>query len=73
VIGYWMKFDDVVGARIGEQFWIERHCFKPGLVEPTVTLLDRVTSLGDLASLKSDHGKAATWTNGAVKKFAPFC
>jgi hypothetical protein len=74
VIGYWMPFDDrQAGKRIGEQFWVERHCFAPGLVNPVVTVLDRVSSSADLASIRSDHGVAATWTNAGVKKSAPFC
>jgi hypothetical protein len=73
VIGYWMTFRNPQGDRIGEEFWVERHCFAPGLINPTVTLLDKVTSIADLASIKAQGVNTATWTNGGVKKSAPFC
>jgi hypothetical protein len=73
VIGYWMTFTSSKdGTRLGEQFWVERHCFGPGLATRSSTVLDKVTSIEDLASLRS-AGTTATWTNGGVKKSAPFC
>jgi hypothetical protein len=73
VIGYWMTFTSSVdGKRLGEQFWIERHCFGPGLSTRTSTILDRVTSIEDLGSIRSS-GATATWSNGGAEKSAPFC
>jgi hypothetical protein len=73
VIGYWMTFNKPDGTRVGEQFWIERHCFNASLTHRTVELLDKVSSLTDLISLKSDRGTRATWSNNGAPKSAPFC
>ncbi|MBJ7458970.1 MAG: hypothetical protein JHD02_07280 [Thermoleophilaceae bacterium] len=72
VIGYRMQFVSPEGKDLGEQFWIERHCFQPGLTSPTRTILDKVMSMDDLGSIRRS-GNLATWRNGPTAKSAPFC
>lgn len=72
VIGYRMVFASPDGKALGEQYWIERHCFQPGLINPARTIVDRVTSTKDLESIRS-FGTMATWWNGGTAKSTPFC
>lgn len=55
------------------EYWIERHCFGPGLATETVEQIASLSSSDEADSLRSDRGRAARWRSGNEFKSAPFC